>query len=103
MIPDTAFRMWKAGFDVARLGLEANAVMWMRVLGMGGAWNTPFDESWRMWREKPQAFVEATGRASEALMRGKTPDLALSAAVIPLARIARGNRQRLARRGPRAR
>jgi len=95
------FDMARAGFEMAKLGVEASAVVWMRMMGMGGAWNTPFDESYRMWREKPGAFTEALGRGAEAAMRGAPPASVLSATIAPLSRDASENRARLSGRGPR--
>lgn len=97
----TPFDLWQAGFRMAQLGVEAQAVMAMRLMGLGGAWNTPFDEGWRMLREKPDAYVESWGRATEAAMRGKPPTRIMSAALDPLTRRTSSNRRRLAGRGPR--
>ncbi len=101
MTPVTPFDLLRAGFEVTRLGVEANAVIWMRMMGASGAWNTPFDESYRMWREKPQAFTEAMGRGLEAAMRGAPPSGVISASIAPLSRDAANNRARLAERGVR--
>ncbi len=97
----TPFDIWRAGFEVARLGVEAHAVICMRTLGMTGAWNTPFDETWRMWREKPDAFVVAMGRGAEAILQGKTPERVMSEVLVPLTIEATQNRQRLSARGRR--
>ncbi|MCU4654743.1 hypothetical protein N8I71_18040 [Roseibacterium sp. SDUM158016] len=97
----TPFDAWRAGLDLARLGIEAQGVIWLRGLGAAGAWNTPFDEGWRAMREKPGAFAEALGRATEAAIRGQGAAQVVSAAVDPLARHARDNRTRLEERGRR--
>ncbi|RMA42072.1 antifreeze protein [Rhodophyticola porphyridii] len=97
------FDYWRTGFELAQLGVEASSVVWMRMMGLAGVWNTPFDESWRMMREKPGAFVEATGRGVEAMLRGQPPASVVSATVAPLNRHAATNRRRLARRGPQRR
>lgn len=97
----TPFDMARTGFEMTQLGVEAGAVVWMRVMGMSGAWNTPFDESYRMWREKPGAFTEAMGRGMEAAMKGHAPDVVMSASIAPLHRDASENRARLAERGAR--
>jgi len=94
------FDYLRAGFELTRLGIEAQAVVTMRLMGMTGTWNTPFDESYRMWREKPPVFVEAMGRAAEAAIRGEAPTRVASAAIAPLSRDAAQNRKRLAARGP---
>ena len=95
----TPFDLFRAGFALTRLGVEAQSVIWMRMMGLSGAWNTPFDESYRMMREKPQAFFESAGRGVEAAMRGKLPPAVVMASVEPLSREAAENRQRLAKRG----
>ncbi len=101
MTPWSPFDVMRAGFEVTRLGVEANAVIWMRMMGATGAWNTPFDESYRMWREKPSTFTEAMGRGMEAAMRGAPPSTVISATVAPLSRDAAENRMRLSDRGVR--
>ena len=90
-----------AGFRVVQLGVEAHAVVWMRMMGLAGAWNTPFDEGYRMWREKPDAFAEALGRATQEAWRGSGPDRVVTAMVGPLTQEAAANRQRLEDRGAR--
>ncbi len=95
----TPFDAWRAGLEMARLGIEAQAVLWLRTMGATGAWNTPFDEGWRALREKPDAFAEALGRAAEAASRGQPAPLVISAAVGPLTRAAQENRRRLEGRG----
>lgn len=95
----TPFDAMRSGFQVAQLAVESQAVVTMRLMGMGGAWNTPFDESYRMWREKPAAFTEAAGRAVEAAMKGQPPSAVVSAMVAPLNRDAARNRVRLSDRG----
>jgi len=102
MTQSAPFDMARAGFEMAKLGVEASAVVWMRMMGMGGTWNTPFDESYRMWREKPSAFTEAMGRGVEAALRGQAPDRVISATIAPLSRDASENRARLTARGLRA-
>lgn len=98
---EAAFGAWRAGFEVTRLGIETQAVLWLRSLGAAGAWNTPFDEGWRAVREKPDAFAEALARATEAAMGGKGAAQVVSAAVQPLTERVRENRSRLEERGRR--
>jgi hypothetical protein len=97
----TPFDAWRAGLELARLGIEAQAVVWLRSLGATGAWNTPFDEGWRAFREKPDAFAEALAGAAEATLRGKGPVQVVTAATAPLHRRAQANRKRLEKRGQR--
>ena len=63
----TANRMWW-------LAAETNAVMTMRMLGMGGMWNVTKGEDARMWSEKPLAFQKSAAAATAAMMSGKRPD-----------------------------
>jgi len=88
----TGARMW-------RLGIETHSVVTLRMLGMAGVWNTPFDESWRMVAEKPEAFIEAGRDGMIAAMSGAGPDKVLEASIRPLSRKTRANRKRLSRRG----
>lgn len=97
----TPFDAWRAGLELTRLGIEAQAVVWLRGLGAAGAWNTPFDEGWRALREKPDAFAEAMAGATQAVLRGQGAVQVVSAATDPLTRRVRDNRARLERRGRR--
>jgi hypothetical protein len=97
----TPFDAWRAGLGPARLGIEAQAVVWLRGLGAAGAWNTPFDEGWRPWREKPDAFAAALAEAAQALLRGQGAVQVVAAATDPLTRRVRDNRARLEGRGRR--
>lgn len=92
--------MWRLGAEMTRLGMEANAVIWMRMMGMAGLWNVSALEDGRMLAEKPEAFRDAGMRAGRAAMGGNAPDRIVSAAIKPLARKAAANRRRLAKRGP---
>jgi len=97
----TPFDVMSAGLALTRLGIEAQGVIWLRGLGAAGAWNTPFDEGWRAFREKPDAFTEAMVGATQAAARGKGSAEVVVAAVEPLTERARGNRKRLEDRGRR--
>lgn len=89
----TAHRMWW-------LAAETNAVMAMRLMGMGGMWNVTKGEDARMWNEKPAAFQQSAIAATTAMMSGKRPDQIVDAAMRPLGRKVSANRRRLAKRGP---
>lgn len=97
----TPFDAISAGLALARLGIEAQGVIWLRGLGAAGAWNTPFDEGWRAVREKPEAFAEAMAGATQAALRGQGTAQVVTAAVRPLTERARANRTRLQKRGRR--
>ena len=89
----TAGRLWW-------LGAEANMVMAMRMMGMGGAWNVTAGEDARMWSEKPIAFQKSALAATNAVLAGKRPDEIIDAAIKPLDRTVSANRRRLTKRGP---
>lgn len=97
----TPFDAMSAGLALTRLTIEAQGVIWLRGLGAAGAWNTPFDEGWRAFREKPDAFAEAMVGATQAAMRGQGTAQVVTAAVDPLTQRARDNRERLESRGRR--
>lgn len=97
----TPFDAVSAGLALTRLGIEAQGVIWLRGLGAAGAWNTPFDEGWRAFREKPDAFAEAMVSATQAAIRGHGTAQVVAAAVEPLTERARHNRARLEERGRR--
>ena len=71
----------------------------LRVMGLAGIWNTPFDESWRMMAEKPKTFLMSGNEGTAALLAGKSPDKVVSATIEPLQQAARDNRLRLSERG----
>ncbi len=83
--------------QMAMMAMEASAVIWMRMMGMAGAWNVAGGENARMVREKQVAFVKAAQDASLAAMTGRN---AAAAALRPVRRKTRSNVHRLARRGP---
>ncbi|MFY0635094.1 MAG: antifreeze protein [Vannielia sp.] len=83
--------------QMAMMTMEASAVIWMRMMGMAGAWNVTGGENARMVREKQVAFVKAAQGASLAAMGGR--DVA-AAALRPLRQKTRSNVSRLAKRGP---
>ncbi|MEJ6391734.1 antifreeze protein [Gymnodinialimonas sp. 2305UL16-5] len=93
------FDYWRLSADIMRLGVEANAVIWMRVMGLWGAWNVTEAEATRMVTEKPQAFFQATEQVQKAIWRGASPEKVAAAALKPLARKTGSNRRRLAKRG----
>jgi hypothetical protein len=95
------FDYLSTGAKVWRLGVETNSVIMLRMMGMAGVWNTPFDENWRMVAEKPKAFLKAGTNGVLAAMEGKDAVKVVDASLKPLNRATTSNRQRLAKRGPR--
>ncbi|MCO6383171.1 antifreeze protein [Oceanicola sp. 502str15] len=86
--------------QMAMMTMEVSAVIWMRMMGMAGAWNVTGGENKRMVREKQLAFVKSAQGASLAAMSGR--DVA-AAALRPLRQKTRANASRLAKRGPKLR
>lgn len=86
--------------DAARIGLEAQTVIALRLAGMAGLWDTPASEMTRMMTEKPRAAAEAVEAATRAVLRGSTADEAMRAGLAEIGRHTSGNVQRLTKMGP---
>ncbi|WP_156894309.1 hypothetical protein [Rhodobacter xanthinilyticus] len=86
--------------EVARIGMEAQAVIAMRLAGMAGFWETPPSEFVRMVAEKPQAAVEAVEAATLAAIRGGSADEVMHAGLREIGRHTAGNFARLSQMGP---
>ena len=91
----------RLGFEAMRLGIEAQSVIGLRLLGMAGLWNAPFDENYRMVVEKQSAFLKASGDALQDIVGGKGSVAVMRRAVATLDETTSENRQRLSARGPR--
>lgn len=88
------------GFQVARIGVEAQSVIAMRLAGMAGLWDTPPGEMSRMVTEKAQAAFQAGEAATRATLAGQGPVRAFQAGMEQIGRHTASNVQRLGRRGP---
>lgn len=95
------FDLMSTGAKVWRLGFETNSVIFLRMMGMAGMWNTPFDENWRMVAEKPREFIKSGRDGMIAAMSGAHPSKVVEASIRPLNRATKANRKRLSKRGPR--
>ncbi|CUH75327.1 hypothetical protein [Tropicibacter naphthalenivorans] len=95
------FRMFKAQAYIGAMAMEAGAVIWMRMLGMGGMWMVPRTENARMVSEKQTAFYASGHKAMVAAMKGKPADVILMEAARPLRRKTSANHKRLTKLGPR--
>mgnify|MGYP003707820909 CR=1 FL=1 len=93
-----AFDLWRAGFEIGALALEAQAVIAMRMMGMAGLWPVTKSEGRRMILEKPEAFSNAAMAAAKRAIKGGRVDDVVSVATKSLTRKARANRKRLAKR-----
>ena len=94
------FQAMRIGLDAARIGLEAQSVIAMRLAGLAGLWNVPSNESFRMVQEKPLAAIEAGQAAFDALLKGHSPDRVVSASMAQIGQRTQANMARLSKRGP---
>lgn len=83
--------------EMARIGLESQMVIGLRVAGMMGLLPHSPAESRRMVREKHDAATESLGAALRAASDGLRGDEVLAAALKPYRRRTRANAQRLTR------
>jgi len=81
--------------QMATMLAEAQTVVTLRMLGMGGAIATPKGENERMVSEKSDAMIDAYSAATKAALAGKRPDQIMSAAMTPLSKKVTANRKRL--------
>lgn len=96
----TSQAQWmRLGFDAARMMMEAQTVMGLRLMGMAGLMPAASGENLRMVTEKQAAFAEAGIEMTRAVMRGAGPASAMEAALRPIGRTTRANSRRLTRRG----
>lgn len=96
--PDDIWEMWRLQTRTAQMMTEANLVISMRLLGMGGLWPVAQTETRRMVDEKGPAFAEAGMLAWQAAMTGAAPAVIASAWLDPIGRRTSSNMRRLARR-----
>lgn len=78
---------------------EANMVIAMRVMGMGGMWRVTPAENVRMLQEKTDAAVASGAAMSRAIMAGQSPAKVALAGMKPVRDKTRANVSRLAKRG----
>lgn len=90
--PMFGLRLWA---DMARMGLESQFVMGMRVAGMMGLMPHAAAENARMVTEKGDAATESIGAALAQVARGARPDQIMAAALKPYGQRTRANALRL--------
>lgn len=83
--------------DTVQMMVDAQVVMTLRLLAMGGLWPASASEGERMVREKLPAFVEAGSAAVQAAIGGQPPQAVAAAWLKPIARKTRANSRRLTR------
>jgi len=79
----------------ARMGMEANMVMGMRLMGMAGLWAMPSSEIARMIDEKQKAFGDSAMAATRSALAGGSPEAVARAALGPIGRETKANVKRL--------
>ncbi|WP_095589099.1 antifreeze protein [Actibacterium ureilyticum] len=99
--PSNATQLIGLSAEFWHLAFEAQMVISMRLLGLGGFWHVAPSENSRMVQEKVQAFSESGLAMSVAAFRMAQPVTIMAAGLRPLRRRTRNNSRRLARRGPR--
>ena len=95
---ETYLGPWRLAWDMTRAGLDAQAVIWMRLGGMAGVWPVAPGEGMRMMQEKPRALYKAGIAMQRAMIEMQSPDAVLRAGLRPLRKKAGKNARRLARR-----
>lgn len=79
---------------------EANMVIAMRMMGMGGMWRVNPSENARMVQEKTDAAIASGAAMTRAVMAGQSPAKVALAGMKPVRAKTRANATRLAKRGP---
>jgi hypothetical protein len=78
---------------------EANMVIAMRMMGMGGMWRVSPGENDRMVQEKTDAAVASGAAMTRAMLAGHSPAKIALAAMKPVRAKTRANATRLAKQG----
>ena len=91
----TPAQMMAMNTKIAKLMIDTQAVMALRLMGMAGALPARSDENNRMVVEKGPAFAKAMTEVTAAAIAGKRPDQIMSAGIKPLQVKVSSNRKRL--------
>ena len=91
------FTSWNPFLDAARLGLEAQRVIVLRLGRIAGGGTAAQAECRHMVSEKVAAAAAAQSAAAAALARGKSIEAAAKLALQPVERAVRANHRRLSR------
>lgn len=91
---------WRLWAQVGMMAWEAQMVVAMRLMGMGGYWSVAPSETTRMVSEKAAAFTAAAMQGALAGARGEAPGKVAARMVRPIRAKTRANSRRLSRRGP---
>ena len=90
--PAPQFALWN---QMARIAIESQIVIGMRVLGMMGMMNQSPGEPFRMVAEKQAAATESLFAMTRAASRGASAERVMSAALRPYGKRTRANTRRL--------
>ncbi len=93
------FSSFNLGLEMARMTMESQMVIGMRLAGLAGLWNTRPDEITRMYAEKQTAMVQSVMAGARVMANGGAPDAVVQAALKPIRRRTRANARRLSKRG----
>lgn len=86
--------------QAAQIGMEAQAVIALRMAGFAGLWQLPPEEATRMVVEKAEAAVDAFSAVTQAAFEGAAPETVLAAGMSEIGRRTAGNLERLSRLAP---
>ncbi|MGQ0566026.1 MAG: antifreeze protein [Gemmobacter sp.] len=95
--PAAAMRL---AFQSTMMLHEAQMVIAMRLMGLGGGWRVAPSENARMVTEKAQAMVASGMAAGRAVAAGASPQGVALAALKPVRTRTRANARRLTKAGP---
>ncbi len=91
------FYFWNEWIDAARLSVEAQSVIAMRLMKIAAGGEAAAAECKMMVAEKFAAIAAAHDAATAALFSGKTFQTAATLALVPVSRRVRANHRRLSR------
>lgn len=92
--------LFSLGLEYSRMMTQAQMVIALRLMGMGGMWNLGPGEESRMVAEKQKAFTRAGFDMWKAMLQGGDAGRVMRAGIRPLDRATGANVRRLGRRGP---
>ena len=94
--PTEAMRL---AMQSGKMMAEANMVIAMRVMGMGGMWRVNPSENARMVQEKTDAAIASGAAMTRAFLAGQSPAKVALAGMKPVRAKTRANATRLAKQG----
>ncbi|QDY68967.1 antibiotic ABC transporter [Qingshengfaniella alkalisoli] len=94
------FDLWSLAVQTSWMMAEAQAVIWMRLMGMAGLWSVASSEQPRMFTEKVDAYMRAVAAAQRAAFDGASATRTAAVALKPYSSRTAGNVRRLSRCGP---